>query len=185
MAFREGKVIRRFRLRGKEVVFRYPRKGDLANMVRHINSLVEERAYIAIQTKQTGAQQRKWLNDSLAGGTKGSRILVCVLVGGKYAGSSGITRNKGDARRHVVTLGITLGKDFRNMGIGTELLRTMESLARREMKARVIQLSYFQDNERSKHVYEKLGYREIGRVPKGVNHYGKYGDEVLMVKVLK
>jgi len=86
---------------------------------------------------------------------------------------------------HVVTLGIALGRNYRNMGIGTELLKAMEQLARKEMRARVLELSYFEENRRSKHLYEKLGYREAGRIPKGINYYGKYMDEVLMVKVLK
>jgi RimJ/RimL family protein N-acetyltransferase len=185
MAFVPGKVIRQFSLQERKVVFRYPRKSDTDNFFRHVNSLVKEKACILVQKKKTRAEEKKWLEDNLKNMKNGNAVQVCVEVSGKFAGSSQITRRKGDASRHVVTLGIGLGNDFRNMGIGTELMKTMEQLARREMKAKIIKLSYFEENQRSKHVYEKLGYKEVGRIPKGVNHYGKYMDEVLMIKVLK
>jgi RimJ/RimL family protein N-acetyltransferase len=185
MAFAQGKVIKRFVLNGKKVVFRYPKRSDMKDTLKHINSLVEEKAYIAVQRKKRPAQEKRYLEEILQKIRKEDKIMLCVEVDGKFAGTSGITRKAGDARKHVVILGIALGKDFRGMGIGTELLRAMEQLARKEMGARVLELSYFQGNERSKHVYEKLGYKEVGRIPKGVNYYGKYGDEVLMVKVLK
>ena len=183
--FVPGKVVRQFSLQGKKVVFRYPKRSDLGNFLRHINSLVEERACIPIQKRQTRAQKKKWLADFFQSARKGNQALVCVYMDGKYAGNSGLTRNKGDARRHVATLGIVIEKKFRNMGIGTELMKTMEQLARKEMGARVLELSYFEENLKSRHVYEKLGYREVGRIPMGINHYGKYMDEVIMVKVLE
>jgi RimJ/RimL family protein N-acetyltransferase len=62
------------------------------------------------------------------------------------------------------------------MGIGTELIKTMESLARKQMKARLIELSYYEQNKASRHVYEKLGYKTVGRIPLGCNYYGEiYG----------
>jgi RimJ/RimL family protein N-acetyltransferase len=183
--FVQGKVIRRFTLRGRKVVFRYPRMSDLKDTIRHVNSLVEERACIAIQSRKTPVQERKYMGDIFRKMRDGDQIMLCAEVDGKFAGSSGIARNKGDARRHVVTLGIALGRDYRNMGIGTELMKTMEALARKEMGARIVQLSCFEGNLRSRHVYEKLGYREAGRIPKGISHYGKYMDEILMVKRLK
>lgn len=182
--FAQGKVVRRFRLKGKEVVFRYPKASDLDDMLHHINSLVEERACIAIQ-KKTPAQEKKYLEETFRKMRKGEQIKVCVEVDDKYAGDSSIKSKYGDARKHIVVLGIAIGRDFRNMGIGTELMKAMEQLARKEMGARILELSYFEDNLKSRHVYEKLGYREVGRIPKGINHYGKYMDEVLMVKRLK
>jgi RimJ/RimL family protein N-acetyltransferase len=185
MRFVEGKVIKTFHINGKKVVFRYPMRSDLKDAINHINSLVEEKACIAIQKKKTPAQEKKYLEETFQKIRKGEQIKVCVEVDGRYAGDSSIKSKYGDARKHVVILGIALDKNFRNIGIGTELMKTMEILAKKEMKASIIKLSYFEENERSRHVYEKLGYKEAGRIPKGINHYGKYMDEVLMVKVLK
>jgi RimJ/RimL family protein N-acetyltransferase len=185
MRFREGKVIRQFSMKGKKVAFRYPRKNDLDGFLKNINSLVDEKAYLLIQKKLTRSQERKWLEGNMKDMRKGDVVQVCVDLDGRFAGSSQIKRKHGDARRHIVELGISIHRDFRGMGIGTELMKTMEALAKSHMKAKVLELSYEEDNIRSKHLYEKLGYKEVGRIPKGINHYGKYMDEVLMVKVLK
>ena len=37
-------------------------------------------------------------------------------------------------------------------------------------------------NEAAKRLYEKCGFREIGCIPGGCNYYGKYHDEIMMVK---
>ena len=183
--FVQGKIIRRFRLRGRKVVFRYPKTNDLDDMFSHVNRLVEEKAYIFVQKKRTRTQHKKHFEEIFKNIRKGDEVRVCVEVDGKYAGLSSVKRKYGDARKHMVILAITLGKDFRDMGIGTELLKTMEQLAKKELGARIVELSYLQFNERSKHLYKKLGYREVGRIPNGINYYGKFCDEILMVKVLK
>ncbi len=185
MAFVPGKVIRQFSLQGRKVVFRYLKKSDFEDTLKHINRLVDEKAYLIVQKKQTRGKQRKWFADALKAAKKGDRIKICVEVDGKFAGTGEVDRKKGDAHRHVGTLGIALESSFRNMGIGTELIRTLDNLARKEMKIKVLRLSYLAPNSVAKHLYEKLGFREIGRVPMGVTHYGKYHDHVLMAKVLK
>lgn len=168
--FVPGKVIREFSIQGRKVVFRYPKKSDFEDTLKHINSLVEEKAYLVVQKKQTRAQQRKWFEDAFKNLRKGDEIKICVEVGGRFAGTSEVHRKKGDAHRHVGTLGIALGSGFRDIGIGTELIRTLENLARKDMKIKVLRLSYLAPNERAKHLYEKLGFKEIGRVPMGVAH---------------
>ena len=183
--FVPGKVIRQFSLQGSRVVFRYPKKSDTGDFFRHINSLVDEKACILVQKKVTMKQEAEWLRKRTGGLKKGMMVMVCAEVDGKFAGTGAIERKKEDAMKHVSTLGISIGRDFRNMGIGTELIKTLEALARKELKTRVLRLFYFQPNEHARHVYEKLGFREAGRIPKGVTHYGKYHDQVLMVKVLK
>jgi RimJ/RimL family protein N-acetyltransferase len=183
--FVPGKVIREFSLQGRKVIFRYPRKSDTDNFLRHINGLVAEKACIIVQKKATRKEEAEWLSKKMEELKKGTGIMVCVEVDGKFAGSAGIERKKPDSMKHVSTLGVGLHRDFRNMGIGPELIRTMEGLARKELKTKVLRLFYFQPNEHAKHVYEKLGFRETGRIPKGVTHYGKYHDQVMMVKVLK
>ena len=43
----------------------------------------------------------------------------------------------------------------------------------------------FSNNERARHVYEKVGFKETGRIPKGLYRNGKFIDDVIMVKELE
>ena len=45
-------------------------------------------------------------------------------------------------------------------------------------------IEVFATNDRAKHVYEKLGYREVGAWPKVIKKDGTYIDGILMSKEL-
>lgn len=52
------------------------------------------------------------------------------------------------------------------------------------MKLKILTLEVYSTNKRAIHVYEKLGFKETGRIPKGLFRNGKYIDQVVMVKEL-
>lgn len=78
--------------------------------------------------------------------------------------------------------GIALFPDYRNRGIGTQLMRKAEvdAVAKGLTK---LSLIVFEQNVAAKRLYERLGYHEVARepiVPHPLIHYS--GDAVLMVK---
>ncbi len=185
MSFNEGKIIRKFSVQGRKVIFRYPKRTDAPGMLGYINSMIDERTFISKQKKATMAEERKWLKEKLENLRKGSEITICVEIDGRYAGSGHLRAKPYEGEKHVVNLGIGLLKDFRDLGIGSMLLETMEKIAKGLMKANIIELDCFSINSRGLHVYRKSGYAEAGRIPGAINHYGKHCDKVIMFKVLK
>lgn len=49
---------------------------------------------------------------------------------------------------------------------------------------KIVTLGVFETNSRAKHVYEKLGFHECGRIPGEIYKNGQYIDHLTMVKVL-
>jgi RimJ/RimL family protein N-acetyltransferase len=47
-----------------------------------------------------------------------------------------------------------------------------------------LNLTVLSTNERAKHVYEKIGFRETGRRPNHVYKNGKFMDAIIIVKEL-
>jgi len=184
MPFKEGRIIQTFILKGKKVVFRYPKRSDVDDFLRHINSLVEEKAFIIRQTKVTKNQEKKRLVKALEDMKKGYQIQICIEVDGKFAGSSEVIRRPEVGVNHTAKIAITLSKEFRGLGIGTKLLETMEGLARKK-GIKVLELLCYEHNITALHVYEKAGFTEIGRVPMGLKHYGNHCSRIVMAKVLK
>lgn len=82
---------------------------------------------------------------------------------------------------HVGNLGISVKQGYRDVGIGQELMREAEAQAQK-LGLEIISLEVFASNERARHVYEKMGFREVGRTPRGVKYKGEYVDSVSMVK---
>jgi RimJ/RimL family protein N-acetyltransferase len=66
---------------------------------------------------------------------------------------------------HRARLGIGVEREFRGQGVGTALIAAALAWARRERKLRWIELSVFAHNQRALLLYERLGFREIGRTP--------------------
>ena len=167
---------------GREVILRTPKWEDLDDFLAFINSLVEEGADIFMNQKVTREQEAKWLGRRFAEAEKGQGFLLLAEVDGKVVANSSITKKTGYSR-HVGGLGIAILNGFRDIGIGTEMLKTLISKAE-NMDLKMLTLTVFSTNKRAKHVYEKVGFRETGRIPNGIYRDGKFIDQIMMVKEL-
>ena len=63
----------------------------------------------------------------------------------------------------------------------TELMKEAEVQARK-LGMGILTLEVFVTNSRARHVYEKVGHRVVGRVPKANIKNGVYIDSIIMAK---
>ena len=181
--FKQG-IVEKFKINDKKVVFRYPiAKENIADLLALINSLIEERAMISLQKKVTPNEEKAWLINNLKEIKKKEKVLFLVEVDGKIMGNAEVKTGK-DATKHVGNLGILLRKEIRGQGIGKKLLKTIIREAEKALKVKIITLSVFSTNKVAKGVYRKVGFKEVGKIKKGINHYGKFLDDVVMAKYL-
>ena len=179
-----GRVFREFSSRdGREVILRTPRWEDLDDLVELINSLVDEKAEIARAERVTREDEAEWLPKMLSSLERDELFFLVADVGGKVVASSDIHILSGD-EKHVGVLGIVVGSGFRDLGIGTEMMRTLVEQAV-ALGLKVLTLQVFATNERAVHVYEKVGFIQTGKVPKKHFREGQYVDEVIMTKLIE
>jgi RimJ/RimL family protein N-acetyltransferase len=177
---RAGRICKVFRARdGRKVTLRTPRWDDLDDMLEMINSLVEEGADIIMDQKQTRDQELNWLARALSEQEKKEKTYVAAEVDGKLIANSQVNRIGAGRQSHVGILGIAIRDGYRNIGIGTQMMKTLIDEGKK-MGLKVLVLDMFATNTRAKHVYEKMGFKEVGRIPKGLFKDGKYIDEVRM-----
>jgi len=178
---KEGTFIRRFRARdGAEVTLRAPMWSDLDDMLEFINSLVEEGAEILATEKKTREEEADWLAQHLSAVEKDRKIAIAADVDGRFIGQVEV-RPQGGYSHHVGVLGLAIRDGYR--GIGTELMKEAEVQSRR-LGLEMLTLDVFATNSRARRLYEKLGYRAVGRVPKAILKDGDYKDSVIMTKDL-
>ncbi len=181
---KSGKIIRSFSVRGlRKVVLRTPRWEDLDDLLELINSLVDEKADIIRAEKVLRDDEIDWLSGVLRRLEKDEVVYILAEVDGEVIASSEIAR-RGGYEEHVGVLGIVIKKGFRDLGIGTEIIRALIEQGG-AWKLKVLTLSLFASNKRAFHVYEKVGFVETGRVPKKFFRSGKYIDEIIMTKLLE
>lgn len=152
-------------------------------MLDFINSLVDERANIIRTEKVSRDEEIEWLSGILARIEKGEVFCVVAEVNGHVVANSEIIRGTSYSR-HLGFIGIAIRKEFRGIGIGTEMMKALEEHAK-EMDLKVLTLSVFANNQHAINLYRKMGFVETGRVPKRFFKDGIYIDEIIMTKMLE
>lgn len=186
MIFKLGKVLEEFEVekKGKKlhVVFRYLKMSDMDGLLHYINSLVREGALIGRATLVKRKDEMKWIRDVLKEIKEGNAVHVVAEADGKLIASASVKKDKYDVTKHIADVAIGTKKDYRSLGIGTKLLNTLLKLAKKELKCEIAMLWVFSNNKAAKHVYEKCGFREVGRIKDGCKRKGKYYDDILMTR---
>jgi len=181
MAMKAGAILREVTLKdGTVAVLRRPRWEDVDKLLEFITALTnEEYVEIAVEKPPTREQEMDWLAQRLKALEKGEETACVAEVDGRIVGNSGLHRGRG-VQSHVGVFGLAIHRDFRDQGLGTAMLETVLEEAR-DMGLRLVKLMAFATNARALHVYQKAGFREVGRIPQAIFKYGRYFDEVVMV----
>jgi len=178
-----GQVFRRFTAKdGRGVVLRAPRWEDLDDLLDFINSLVDEGVDILRDKRVTREEEANWLGRRLADIENNRIIGIVAEVDGNVVANSEVARKSG-IMGHVGELGISVKTGFRDMGIGTEIMKTLIEKSQR-MGLKVLALDVFASNDRARHLYKKMGFEETGKIPRGICRKGEYIDLIRMTMTL-
>lgn len=181
---RVGRTVKRFTAEdGSKVILRTPKWEDLDGLLELINSLVDEGAEISKNKKTTREEEINWLASLMAHVEKNETSFLVADIGGKVVGSSDVNPRTG-YESHVGSAGIVIKRAYRDVGIGTEIMRTQIDLAKK-MGIKVLILTVFASNVKAIHVYEKVGFVQTGRIPRKHFKDGIYIDEVIMTNLLE
>ena len=180
-----GTVLREFfALDKRRVILRTPRWDDLDDLLEMINSLVAEGADIVISEKVSRVEEIDWLARALSHLAKDEILYLVAEVDGKVVANSEISMRRDGYDGHVGGIGIAIREGYRNVGIGTEMMKTLVEQARK-IGLKVLTLFTFESNRRAIHVYENVGFVQTGKIPRKFFREGKYIDEVIMTLVLE
>lgn len=169
---------------GEIVILRCIKWEDLDLAVEFINNLVSEKLEdpnfgIVTDKKQTRESEATWLGNRLIEIESGNAIHVSAFAKGILIGNCEVTRGKVSDEFHHGTLGISVSKEYRNTGIGREMLRTAIEECRKE-NLKTIELEAFGNNQRAIHLYESVGFKQVGVIPKKMHRNGRFYDSVVM-----
>jgi RimJ/RimL family protein N-acetyltransferase len=84
---------------------------------------------------------------------------------------------------HVTDFGISFSRKVRGKGVALAAFKEVFSYLR-ENGVKIISSRVFADNPRARTFYKKLGFREIGVLPRHVKKEGKYVDQIIIIKTL-
>ena len=179
-----NKIVGEVVINGKTARIRYPTLKDVKGLLQYINSLVEERAFIGKQRKVSEKEEVKYVRDLINKVTSRKSVALVAEQDGKILGFGDVHKNPLDALRYVGSFGIGIRKEARKMGIGEKLARLLIKEAKKKLKIKIIELHVFANNVPAINLYKKLGFKEAGKIRKGNYYYGKFIDDIIMVKYL-
>lgn len=95
-------------------------------------------------------------------------VVVVARVEGTVAGAYYLKPNFPGRAAHIANAGYVVGAEHRRLGIGRRLVE--DSIARAPRAGfDAIQFNLVFESNPARPLYEELGWREIGRVPRGVD----------------
>jgi RimJ/RimL family protein N-acetyltransferase len=154
--------------------------------MKFINAFVSERrSGLLINKKVTLEGEKTWLKGWMADIKHRKGVMLLVEKDGRIVGNCTASRLpwKSD---HGADVGIALSKEIRGQGVGEALMTVTIDLARKRMRGlEILHLKAFDYNERAYALYGKIGFVEVGRIPKANKEGREYHDDVLMVKFLR
>ncbi len=167
---------------GETAILRGPNWNDLDDLIDYINGLVEERAPITKTEKVTREGEAEWLGQRLAEIENGHTIHLVAEVAGKVVGAGEVNQLP-EERSHTGYLGIGISKSHRSQGLGTAFMQTLKELSKKA-GLKILILDVFATNKVAITLYEKIGFKEVGRIPKGIYRDGNYIDIIRMTTEL-
>jgi len=107
-----------------------------------------------------------------------SMVLVAE-ADGDVIGNVLVSVDRGRATEHIGVLSICIAHDWRDVGVGSELIAGAQAWAR-ERGLRKVSLGVFPDNGRAIAVYERRGFVREGLRRQQYRSNDEFRDEVLM-----
>jgi RimJ/RimL family protein N-acetyltransferase len=149
---------------------------DLPEAVEALNSVIRERKYLYLNDEIVDMEEEhRWFERSV----KAGMLYLVARVEGKVIGGASM-HPQTDKRAHVAQFGIFICDGYRNLGLGTAMLKEFIEIAKKR-GFEILQLSVFANNTRALNVYKKCGFREIGRLRRDIKFLdGEYADRVLL-----
>ncbi len=168
-----------------DVVIREARPEDAEGMVAYMqmissepnNNLVWEPGEFNI----TVENERKMLEGVTA---SDNSIYIIADAGGRIVGAANCAGGTRWAVRHSGLIGISLHPDYRDQGIGTQMMRYIIAWAKETGIITRLELSVYVHNIRAIHVYEKVGFVLEGIRRNAYIKEGKYRDSMMMALLL-
>lgn len=107
-------------------------------------------------------------------------IFLVGYVGDELACSADLRGGQKKRTAHNCDFGVTVRKKYWHMGMASALLSELIYFAKSSPVLRTIHLGVYENNSRAVRLYERLGFRQVGRYKNYFRVGDSYFDEILM-----
>lgn len=169
----------------KRVTIRQAEVEDAEKLLACIKTYIPQSDYIPKLEQEivlTIEQEKKWINSFLK--NKNSLLLVAEYDN-EIIGNIDLTGKRRQAMAHTAVIGMGMLNEWRNMGLGTALLKSTIDWAKENQILELIWLQVYTENKLGLSLYQKMGFEENGILKNFFKHGNKYFDNLTMTMNVK
>jgi hypothetical protein len=167
---------------GEKIIIRHLSKSDVEGVWNNFNEVVNEGIYLPVFFPvRSQVEKDSWYHNIK------KEKETCIVAENQnlkipynIIGQCEISNSNWDAGLHVGNLGIIVKNEYRDLGIGANLIDVAIRESKKLNNKEKIILSCFSTNKRALQLYKKIGFETIGVRKKQFYMDSKYYDEVLM-----
>lgn len=170
---------------GAQLIVRNPTSQDAQRMIEVMRAVVAEGPYTLTEPDEfewNVMNKRQDISESLR---NPGQLALVAEVNGEVVGFLEFVNGRRRRTQHSGSLSIFIQHGFREIGIGSLLIKTLLKWARLAPLIEKVTLAVFSTNIRAIAVYQKLGFLVEGRCPRDMKIDGEYVDSVLMYQFVK
>lgn len=169
---------------GQTAVLRSPAPEDAKEMLDFLKAAAGETEFL-IRYPEECLTDVKLEEDFLTGICRDdTQIMILCEIDGRIAGNCHLSYRPQFKLHHRGEVAIALLQPYWGLGIGTAMFKEMTALAR-EMGLNSLELTYIEGNDRARGLYEKMGFREVARIPDAFRlKDGSMRKDIMMMKKL-
>lgn len=149
-------------INGKRIILRSWKDEDVEDMVEGLNNINVSRWLAAVPYPYTKKDARDFISKAKQSEQNSKDLMLAIVLkeGNKVIGGTSIQNiNKKDG---TCTGGIWLNEKYQKNGYGTEAFSVRAEYCFETLGLRRLENGYFANNEKSKKMQEKLGYKNEG-----------------------
>ena len=169
---------------GNRIRLRAMSRKDLPDFVNWLND-PEVLQYLSFYTPLSIEQEEKWYEEILTHPVEEHPLVVEARTENDWMMVGNIGFNNVDQHERSAEVGIFIGdKAFHNKGYGTEALCLIVDYGFMTLNFHRIYLRVYANNPRGVRCYEKVGFKQEGRMREAHFFEGRYID-ILLMSILK
>jgi RimJ/RimL family protein N-acetyltransferase len=166
---------------GQSVNLRCASARDSESLLHMIHEVLSEQVFTLSEPEELALspkQEAEWIEKM---NSNPNHLLIIAEIDGKIVGNLDFTNGHRKRIAHTGDFGMSVAKEYREQGIGKLLLQALIAWAKAHPLIEKISLKVHANNPRAIHVYEKLGFKEEGRLARDLKYSdSEYVDTVVM-----
>lgn len=149
---------------GQTAIFRSPTPADAREMLDFLKTASGETEFLIRYPEEalTDAAAEERFLETIAGSE--TELMILCEINGEIVGNCHLSFRPFRKLCHRGGVAIALLRKCWGLGIGTAMFEEMTAQAK-NWELEYLELTYIEGNDRARGLYEKMGFREVARVP--------------------